>query len=93
MKKNLKQFLMALCLLVAPLGIEAQSLVFHLAGGNLPAAGYRSGGESLSVESYGYYLSSTPNGNSNAFGLYFKSDRAYSGNSSRVDEQSVRPVR
>ena len=34
MKKNLKQFLMALCLLVAPLGIEAQSLVFHLAGGN-----------------------------------------------------------
>ena len=34
MKTNLKQFLIALCLLVAPLGIEAQSLVFHLAGGN-----------------------------------------------------------
>ena len=34
MNTNLKQFLVALCLLVAPLGIEAQSLVFHLAGGN-----------------------------------------------------------
>ena len=35
MKKNIRQLIIMLCLLVAPLGLSAQSIVFHLSDGDM----------------------------------------------------------
>ena len=58
----------------------------------LPAAGGRWGGELNCVGTYGYYWSSTPYVESNAFYLYFGSGNAY-WDYVRYNKQSVRPVR
>ncbi|MCR5643556.1 MAG: hypothetical protein K6G32_09520 [Prevotella sp.] len=62
----------------------------------LPAAGYVSDGGFYTVGTYGFYLSSTPNGEYYAYGLYFDSSLADwddSFYSRRYVGESVRPVR
>ena len=59
----------------------------------LPAAGYRWTGEFGNVGSGGYYWSSTPGDEHNAYELGFGSGGAYWDGSNRYGEQSVRPVR
>ncbi len=59
----------------------------------LPAAGYRWGGELIDVGSDGYYWSSTPRGEYDAYSLNFDSDYAGWSIGDRLGGQSLRPVR
>ncbi|MBQ8095598.1 MAG: hypothetical protein IJ243_00715 [Prevotella sp.] len=60
----------------------------------LPVAGYRWDGELYDVGSWGYYWSSTPDGESSACSLNFGNGYTlWSYNWPRDLEQSVRPVR
>ncbi|MBQ3657696.1 MAG: hypothetical protein II956_12765 [Bacteroidales bacterium] len=59
----------------------------------LPAAGYCFGTDRNNDGSNGYYWSSTPNGESNAYYLNFNSGNANVNNNNRNYGQSVRAVR
>lgn len=60
----------------------------------LPAAGYRFGTDVNDVGSYGYYWSSTPNDENDAYNVYFDSDDLNpQGYGNRDDGLSVRLVR
>ena len=58
----------------------------------LPAAGYRNGTSLNFTGSYGYYWSSTPYNDDNAYNLYFSSDRQGMNSYYRLIGLSVRPV-
>ncbi len=59
----------------------------------LPAAGFRSGSSLLNAGSYGYYLSSTPDGSTHAYDLHFDNDDHYVSSNGRDNGFTVRPVR
>ena len=58
----------------------------------LPAAGYRVDSSLNFVGKYGYYCSSTPNGSSDTYYLYFNSNANFMSRSYRYCGRSVRPV-
>ncbi|MBQ6208998.1 MAG: hypothetical protein IJK42_04405 [Prevotella sp.] len=78
-------------------GVRGRKFTSKINGGTvfLPAAGARWYGSLISVGTYGYYWSSTPNDEGDAYELYFDSYDAYwnywDGN--RYGGPSVRPVR
>lgn len=76
-------------------GVNGRKFTSKINGNSifLPAAGSRWNGELGRVGTGGYYWSSTPNDEDNAYELYFNADNADWSNDDRNNEQSVRPVR
>ena len=76
-----------------PFWYAAISMISRLAGAVfLPAAGLRNGMSVSNVGSIGYYWSSTPNGTSSAYRLYFISSSVSPYSNNRKYGYSVRLV-